>query len=59
MAKQDTSKASGAVGIALPYLIGRPCRDHERRRSTEGNRARKGKRGGVQEKVKARCGVRW
>jgi len=40
-----------------PYLIGRPCRDHERHRG--GHRAGKGKRGGVQEKVKARCGARW
>src|SRR5215831_18820230 len=39
----------------VPYLIGRPCRDHERRRVTEGNRARTGKGGGRQAKVKAPC----
>src|SRR5262245_59418348 len=39
-----------------PYLIGRPCRDHERHRSPEGHRAGKGQRGGVQEKVKPAVG---
>ena len=59
MAKQDTSKSSGAVGIAHRILsVGRAeiMSGAVAQKATWRGKAREG---GVQEKVKVPCGTRW